>query len=462
MASELLGTLGARRSSVDKHGQTWESQPVESGADAVHLSGAKFGLTPSVADWLRQKAKEMPEEDVAGDMLADALLKVLDTRGPRPVHAPAVANSEELSSMKELAGRLVDLQQQLASQRDDIGAEREELARREQELREQERALQAEHERRRNLEESMKNYPVPVWLGDHQDGVMNVAVVGNSGVGKSLLINKLRRLKPGASKWAPTGVKETTMSPTMYTFPGIQRVRLWDLPGAGTVEFPHESYIRDMGLRHFDSVLIVTAGRFTSIEVMLREELQKHGVPFFMVRTKIDLDIWNNKLDNELEENVTLENIRAEQRSHGIDRLYLVSSREPTRYDMPQLVLDAFPGVSQHLDAQSFLFTAGPSNTWDESWSMPVVLSRNLANIQGHWQDGICEAFYLIDGHDVHVTLGTGQTTEITLTEEQDKIWWCAQWWVDSASVNKARESGELRWAPAEIKHKPLVWRWLA
>ena len=32
-------------------------------------------------------------------------------------------------------------------------------------------------------------------------------------VGKSLLINKMRRLKPGAAEWAPTGVKETTLSP---------------------------------------------------------------------------------------------------------------------------------------------------------------------------------------------------------------------------------------------------------
>eukprot|EP00435_Cladocopium_sp_Y103_P073455 s37_g43.t1 len=59
-------------------------------------------------------------------------------------------------------------------------------------------------------------------------------------VGKSLLINKMRRLKPGAAEWAPTGVKETTLRPMMYTFPGIDKVRLWDLPGAGTPGFPKE------------------------------------------------------------------------------------------------------------------------------------------------------------------------------------------------------------------------------
>ena len=62
------------------------------------------------------------------------------------------------------------------------------------------------------------------------DSSRNVAVVGNSGargtasrmrscrgwppaaqVGKSLLINKMRRIRPGVPDWAPTGVRETTL-----------------------------------------------------------------------------------------------------------------------------------------------------------------------------------------------------------------------------------------------------------
>ena len=44
---------------------------------------------------------------------------------------------------------------------------------------------------------------------------MNLAVVGNSGVGKSLLINRLRRLRPQAEGWAAVGVNETTREPSM-------------------------------------------------------------------------------------------------------------------------------------------------------------------------------------------------------------------------------------------------------
>lgn len=42
--------------------------------------------------------------------------------------------------------------------------------------------------------------------------------------------------------------------------------RLWDLPGAGTHEWPAASYVRDAGLRHFDGVLLVTSGAFTEGE----------------------------------------------------------------------------------------------------------------------------------------------------------------------------------------------------
>ena len=39
--------------------------------------------------------------------------------------------------------------------------------------------------------------------------------------------------------------------------------RLWDLPGAGTRDWPSATYVRDAGLRHFDGVLLVTAGAFS-------------------------------------------------------------------------------------------------------------------------------------------------------------------------------------------------------
>eukprot|EP00913_Durusdinium_trenchii_P000278 g252.t1 len=87
---------------------------------------------------------------------------------------------------------------------------------------------------------------------DKVDGCINIAVVGNSGVGKSLLINRLRRLRTQAEGWAPVGVNETTREPTMYPYPNQPSVRLWDLPGAGTAAVPAESYLQEKSGKNLD------------------------------------------------------------------------------------------------------------------------------------------------------------------------------------------------------------------
>ncbi|CAE7558912.1 IRGC [Symbiodinium pilosum] len=373
----------------------------------------------------------MPEEDLAREELLEALRKSLDDRGAGPLRAAAPL-CDELKQLREVSSRLAQLQHEMLAQQDSLGAQREELARREAELKVQQ--LELEKQRRQSSCDISGSYPIPPWLARNSDGTMNVAVVGNSGVGKSLLINKMRRIRPGTAEWAPTGVKETTLRPMAYAFPQLEKVRLWDLPGAGTPGFPKDSYIRDMGLRYFDSVLIVTAGRFTSIDEVLRTELEDCGVPYFMVRTKVDLDIWNNREDNQIEEAATMESIRQElYRLHGVDRLYLVSSREPDRYDMPALLADAFPGVRARLEATSFLFTG----------------------------QQIQKRLYIVDGTDVHITRDDGQTAIIQLNEIDDKVWFQDRWYIDLApsayevpyerefrSVGKAREASELRWIP--------------
>merc|ERR1719409_931046 len=99
-----------------------------------------------------------------------------------------------------------------------------------------------------------------------------------------------------------------------------------------------------MGLRYFDSVLIVSAGRFTTTEIALRAELEKHHVPLLLVRTKVDIDIYNNFEDNKLSEEATLQSIRQDlNQVHDVSRPYLVSSHDPDKYDLPDLIRDAFP-----------------------------------------------------------------------------------------------------------------------
>jgi len=457
--TELSEKLHSKRLSVEKAGETWESAPAESSADASHFKGLQFAADAlGAGEWLAQKVTDTPEEDI----IVDALQDVIKSRGERPAHAPSPTTSEDSEKLMAMSDHIMQLQRTKLREIGELQQERELVAKREAEvaaLEEEHRKAKEEHQRR---QDELLNYPRPSWL-DKCEGTINVAVTGNSGIGKSLLINRLRRLKSGAHLWAPVGVRETTMAPTMYTFPGRQDVRLWDLPGADTENFPRESYIRNMGLRYFDSVLIVSAGRFTSTEVELRKELELHGVPFLIVRTKCDIDVWNNHMDNKLSEEETVKSIRDDlQQQHGVQKAYLVSSREGDRdlYDMPNLMRDAFPGLKKVLDANAPVFEPGDTSGWGDAWALPSNSSTLISGIQGQWADRYDGCLYTVDGSEVHVTLPDGRAAIVTLTEDARGIWWNNRWCIEMSSVAKARQSGELRWAPSDLTMKPLVWRW--
>eukprot|EP00931_Biecheleriopsis_adriatica_P074018 TRINITY_DN48204_c0_g1_i1.p1 TRINITY_DN48204_c0_g1~~TRINITY_DN48204_c0_g1_i1.p1 ORF type:complete len:474 (-),score=104.89 TRINITY_DN48204_c0_g1_i1:82-1503(-) len=469
MPSELLNALFKRRSDVDSGGQTWESNPEESSADAAasHLAGLTFDA-PSAQEWLNQ-LEPSPEEDLLADALTDDLAA---RQKSAPSHVPRAVKPEDAERLKQLVNELGSLQQQFSQERESLGAAREELKARQAEIAKREAEVEAEKEAQRCREEARRNYPQPDWL-DNVDGCINIAVVGNSGVGKSLLINRLRRLRPQAQGWAPVGVNETTMRPTMYPFPNQPGVRLWDLPGAGTVSVPAETYLQDMGLRYFDQVLVVTAGRFTEMEGTLRSELQRYDVPYCMVRSKVDQDIVNNREDNFTDKQQTLRQIREDlEKNHSVDthRLYLISSRDPEEYDMPRLLAELFPGLKRELDPSAPAFhPAGTAQAmaagqvhmtpaaWNDAWAMPIALSLILSGLQGRWRDGY-NAFYLIQNDQCHVSLQNGSHALVHFAQDETHVWWCSRWYVDEEAMLRARRFRELRWAPANLQDKPLVW----
>lgn len=107
--------------------------------------------------------------------------------------------------------------------------------------------------------------------------------------------------------------------------------RLWDLPGAGTKEWPCASYVRDAGLRHFDGVLFVTADAFSELEAALMRQLQEFQVPYYIVRNKVDQDVTNNAEDNASTVEESLAEIRHELFDRGCDpgRTFLISAKNP-------------------------------------------------------------------------------------------------------------------------------------
>ncbi|XP_060559190.1 interferon-gamma-inducible GTPase 10-like isoform X1 [Ruditapes philippinarum] len=178
---------------------------------------------------------------------------------------------------------------------------------------------------------------------------LKIAIIGNSGTGKSSLINAISGLKPEDKGAAQVGVTETTMEKQEYVLPSNENISLWDLPGVGTQKFKKEDYFNAVNLKEFNAFMIVSASRFSENDVWLANEILKHERYIFFLRTKIDADLTNEKIDHPSTYNETscLQKIKMDivsnlkkskfpQKKCGI---YLVSSRESSKFDFPDLLL---------------------------------------------------------------------------------------------------------------------------
>ncbi|KAF0872443.1 IIGP5 GTPase, partial [Crocuta crocuta] len=183
-------------------------------------------------------------------------------------------------------------------------------------------------------------------LASSDSTLLEVGVTGESGAGKSSLINALRGLgaeDPGA---ALTGVVETTMQPSAYPHPQFPDVTLWDLPGAGSPGCPADKYLKQVDFGRYDFFLLVSPRRCGAVETRLAAEILRQGKKFYFVRTKVDEDLaaTRSQRPSAFSEGAVLQEIRdhcAERlRAAGVSdpRIFLVSNLSPARYDFPLLV----------------------------------------------------------------------------------------------------------------------------
>lgn len=124
---------------------------------------------------------------------------------------------------------------------------------------------------------------------------LNVAVIGNSGVGKSSFNLAIRRLTADDEGGAQVGVEETTVEIRYYQHPNNPLLLFWDLPGVGTDRFPKMTYLSNIVVDRFDFFFLLTANRFTENDTWLLNEFRSRNKECFFVRTKIDVDIYSNK-----------------------------------------------------------------------------------------------------------------------------------------------------------------------
>ena len=177
-----------------------------------------------------------------------------------------------------------------------------------------------------------------------KDVELNVAVIGNSGVGKSSFINAIRGLNADDEGAAAVGVKETMVFEILsYEHPNNPMMKFWDLPGVGTVRFPRITYLADIDV--YDFFLLLNSTRMTENDTWLGNEIHKRNKKYFFVRTKIGVDIRHNRRARPRTHNeeAVIEEIRKSKedqlRIDGCDDVpvFVVDSYKPHKFDFEKL-----------------------------------------------------------------------------------------------------------------------------
>uniref|UniRef100_A0A8C4YNX1 Interferon-inducible GTPase 5-like n=2 Tax=Gopherus evgoodei TaxID=1825980 RepID=A0A8C4YNX1_9SAUR len=172
---------------------------------------------------------------------------------------------------------------------------------------------------------------------------LDIAIMGESGAGKSSFVNAIRGLHDDDEGAAKTGVKQTTMKRKAYPYPRLQNVTIWDLPGIGTPSFEADKYLNRVKFNNYDFFIIVTATCFTSHHITLARAIHRLGKRFYYVRSKVDIDLRAEQRKRNFNKERTLQEIREDckenLRKAGETSLwvFLLCSWELTEYDFQLL-----------------------------------------------------------------------------------------------------------------------------
>ena len=198
---------------------------------------------------------------------------------------------------------------------------------------------------------------------------LNVAVIGNSGVGKSSFINAIRGLTADDEGAAHTDVIEATMEIRGYRYPDNPMLMLWDIPGVGTNVYHRQTYLFDIGVDRFDFFLLITADRFTENDTWLGNEFHKRNKTYYFVRTKIGNDISDHKKahprthDEEAVKGRIRRHIAGYLRkiSHGDVHIFLIDNFKCQKFDFEELkkkIMKDFPELKRTALIRALHFTS--------------------------------------------------------------------------------------------------------
>ena len=113
---------------------------------------------------------------------------------------------------------------------------------------------------------------------------------------------------------------------------------------AGTAERADlETYSDTVGLKKYDTFLILSSGPFTANDLLLAKKVESMGKSFFFVRTKIDQDVKNESRKRTFHEETTLSDIRKhcsdnlENVETGSVYVFLISNHITAKWDFTGL-----------------------------------------------------------------------------------------------------------------------------
>jgi predicted GTPase len=211
-----------------------------------------------------------------------------------------------------------------------------------------------------SLSNNMLSKQLEGYVTDKLDSIhstpINIALTGDTGSGKSTLINTLRGLRPNDKGAAKVGTVETTLKPVPYEHPNFPNVIFWDLPGVGTPNFPQKTYKKKVNLKFYDFFLIVISNRFTENALWLAKVLTKKHRPFFFVRSKVDIDIsMKRKYNPNIKDKQILKELKSDIKNNLSDMQYevfIVSGEldNTDRWDFPELkrrIIGVLPDVKK-------------------------------------------------------------------------------------------------------------------
>ncbi|CAB4003802.1 interferon-inducible GTPase 5-like [Paramuricea clavata] len=173
---------------------------------------------------------------------------------------------------------------------------------------------------------------------------LKIALVGETGSGKSSFINALQGFEDDDKGAAGTGYDEKAIMAKPYPHPLNPNVILWDIPGLDTLKHSEPStYCNTFYIGQYDAVLLFMKGNYTKTDKDLAKELVSRNKPFFLIRTKIDQDLSCRR--KKYKENEILEKIKQNALeilgdlgdTDGEKKLFLISNFESEKWDFNRL-----------------------------------------------------------------------------------------------------------------------------